>query len=87
MWAFTAPASWLASCAAALACNCAMCSTREALKSSARVAYVVLFTFSLLLSWLLRDFAKPLLQKIPCECRALGAAGEGRSGPDRSSPR
>lgn len=41
--------------------------TREALKSSARVAWSLLFTISLLLSWLLRDFAKPLISKIPCE--------------------
>lgn len=39
----------------------------QALKSSSRLAYCILFTFSLLLSWILRDFAKPLLEKIPCE--------------------
>ncbi len=68
MWAFAAaPAGWIASCAAALACNCCMSTTREALKSSARLAYCLLFTFSLILAWVLRDFAKPLLEKIPCE--------------------
>ena len=44
-----------------------MSTTREALKSSARLAYCLLFTFSLILAWVLRDFAKPLLEKIPCE--------------------
>lgn len=33
---------------------------------SARTAWSFLFTLSMLLAWVLRDFAKPLLMKIPC---------------------
>jgi serine incorporator 1/3 len=39
--------------------------TKEVLRHSARMAFSVLFSFSLLLAWILRDFAKPLLEKIP----------------------
>ncbi|KAL4541005.1 hypothetical protein Ndes2526B_g05559 [Nannochloris sp. 'desiccata'] len=56
---------FIATTAAACACSCCTLATKEALKSSARVAWSILFTFSLLLSWLLRDFAKPLISKIP----------------------
>ena len=35
-------------------------------KSSARLAYSCLFFLSLVLSWVLRDSAKPLLMKLPC---------------------
>lgn len=67
------PATWVASCAAGLACSCCTAATREAMKSSARASSVLLFSFSLGLSWLLRDFAKPVLQKLPCEsARTIG---------------
>ena len=36
------------------------------MRRSARLAYCVLFTLAMLLAWVLRDFAKPLLEKIPC---------------------
>lgn len=65
MFAIGSLGSWVASGAAACACSCCTLATREALKSSARVAFSVLFTFSLLLSWVLRDFAKPIISKIP----------------------
>jgi hypothetical protein len=42
--------------------------TREILKSSARVAYSVLFMFSMVFAWMLRDFAKPVISRIPCTC-------------------
>lgn len=35
------------------------------MRRSARLAYCVLFTLAMLLAWVLRDFAKPLLEKIP----------------------
>jgi len=46
-------------------CCCSM-ATREILKSSARVAYSVLFMFSMVFAWMLRDFAKPVISRIPC---------------------
>ena len=38
---------------------------QELLKRSARLAYCILFVLSMLLAWVLRDFAQPLLEKIP----------------------
>lgn len=58
--------SCLASAAAACACSVCTCASREAMVRSARMAWSFLFTLSMLLAWVLRDFAKPLLMKIPC---------------------
>lgn len=55
----------LAASAASCACSCCTFAMKEAMKSSARMAWSILFTLSLLLSWILRDFAKPLLERIP----------------------
>lgn len=49
------------------ACQLCTCASREVLRKSARVAYCTLFSVALLCSWLLRDFAQPLLKKLPCE--------------------
>jgi hypothetical protein len=46
-----------------MACQCA---TREALQHSARVAWSILFFVAMVSAWLLRDFAKPILEHIPC---------------------
>ncbi|KAJ7547424.1 hypothetical protein O6H91_06G055900 [Diphasiastrum complanatum] len=61
MWA----ASCLASCCASCACEACKGVARGISRRSARIAYCGLFTLSLLLAWLLRDFAGPLLEKIP----------------------
>lgn len=45
---------------------------------SARLAWSFLFTLSMILAWILRDFAKPLLMKIPCTRRTMGRSVEGR---------
>ena len=37
------------------------------MRRSARLAYCVLFTLAMILAWVLRDFAKPLIDKIPCK--------------------
>lgn len=63
VWAATCLASTVASCA----CGCCTLATKEALSRSARLAWVVLFTFSMILAWILRDVARPLLVKLPCE--------------------
>ncbi|KAL3695902.1 hypothetical protein R1sor_009978 [Riccia sorocarpa] len=60
---------WVASCVASCCASCA-CEACKGIASgisrkSARIAYCGLFTLSLLLAWLLRDFAEPLLEKIP----------------------
>ncbi len=63
MWA----ASCLASCCAS--CACAACTgvVGSISRRSARIAYCGLFALSLIVSWILRDFAGPLLAKIPCK--------------------
>ena len=63
--------SWLASCAAMCACQACQCVTKEMLRKSARLAYCALFTLAMVLAWILRDFAKPLIEKIPCEAMLL----------------
>ena len=78
MFALTSLGGCLASSAAACACSCCTMATKEALKSSARVAWSILFTFSLLFAWILRDFAKPLISKIPWIMKQFG----GESPPD-----
>ena len=37
------------------------------MRKSARLAYCVLFTLAMVLAWVLRDFAKPLIDKLPCK--------------------
>ncbi|KAK1291355.1 hypothetical protein QJS10_CPB17g01930 [Acorus calamus] len=61
MWA----ASCLASCCAS--CTCGLCTSAVAGISnrSARIAYCGLFGLSLIISWILREVAAPLLEKIP----------------------
>ena len=62
MWA----ASCLASCCAS--CTCGLCTSAASgiTRRSARIAYCGLFGFFLVLSWILREVAAPLLEKIPC---------------------
>eukprot|EP00890_Picochlorum_soloecismus_P000604 jgi/Picsp_1/1544/NSC_05022-R1_probable serine incorporator-like len=50
--------------------------TREILKSSARVAYSVLFMFSMVFAWMLRDFAKPVISRIPWIIKQFSKDGE-----------
>ncbi|KAM3368294.1 hypothetical protein ACQJBY_016682 [Aegilops geniculata] len=60
---------WCASClaSACAGCACNLCSSAAAsvTRRSARLAYCGLFAASLILSFLLRQFAAPLLQHIP----------------------
>lgn len=39
---------------------------KETFRKSARMAYSFLFILSMLTAWILRDFAKPVLDKLPC---------------------
>lgn len=58
-------ASAAASCAATLACQGMQCLGGGVAKASARVAYCGLFFLSMLLCWVLRDYAQPMLEKLP----------------------
>ncbi|CAM8877392.1 unnamed protein product [Rhodiola kirilowii] len=61
MWA----ASCLASCCASCACSACTSVVSSISRRSARIAYCGLFALSLVVSWILREVAAPLLQKIP----------------------
>ena len=60
--------SCLASIAGYMACQACTCASREVLTRSARVAWSALFFVAMITAWILRDFAQPLLEKIPCVC-------------------
>ena len=74
MFILTSAGSCLASVAAVCACQACQGITREVLRKSARLAYCALFTTAMVLAWVLRDFSKPLIEKIPCEFVELAAA-------------
>ena len=63
---------WCASClaSACAGCTCNLCASALSAISrrSARLAYCGLFAASLVLSFLMRQFATPLLKQIPCTC-------------------
>ncbi|XP_054782429.1 uncharacterized protein LOC129289644 [Prosopis cineraria] len=61
MWA----ASCLASCCAACACDACRTAVSSISRRSARIAYCGLFAFSLIVAWILRVVAAPLMEKIP----------------------
>ncbi|XP_042498739.1 probable serine incorporator [Macadamia integrifolia] len=61
MWA----ASCLASCCAACACEACRSVVSGISRRSARIAYCGLFALSLIVSWILREVAAPLMEKIP----------------------
>ncbi|KAG6593359.1 putative serine incorporator, partial [Cucurbita argyrosperma subsp. sororia] len=61
MWA----ASCLASCCAACACDACRTVVSSISRRSARIAYCALFALSLIVSWILREVAAPLMEKIP----------------------
>lgn len=61
MWA----ASCLASCCAACACDACRTVVSGISRRSARIAYCGLFALSLIVAWILREVAAPLLEKIP----------------------
>ncbi|CDO98258.1 unnamed protein product [Coffea canephora] len=61
MWAATC----LASCCAGCACDACRTVVSGISRKSARIAYCGLFAFSLIVSWILREVAAPLMEKIP----------------------
>ncbi|CAL5444273.1 hypothetical protein CsSME_00052766 [Camellia sinensis var. sinensis] len=58
-------ASCLASCCAACACDACRTVVSGISRRSARIAYCGLFALSLIVSWILREVAAPLMEKIP----------------------
>jgi hypothetical protein len=74
-------ASYLGSCvaqaAAYCACRAATGLSREMMARSARLAFSFLFFCGLVMAWVMRDFARPLIEKIPCERRCSGRGGPG----------
>ncbi|KAL3529003.1 hypothetical protein ACH5RR_008325 [Cinchona calisaya] len=61
MWAATC----LASCCAGCACDACRTVVSGISRKSARIAYCGLFALSLIVSWILREVAAPLMEKIP----------------------
>lgn len=59
-------AAYIASCCGALACSGFRIVGTSIASSSARAAYCSFFALSLIVSWILRYQAKPLIEKIPC---------------------
>lgn len=65
MFLISSAGSMIASCAAVCACQACTCVSKEVLRRSARLAYCILFFLAMVLSWVLRDFAKPIIEKLP----------------------
>lgn len=65
MFILTGAGSLLASCVGACAMTACCAATKELMRRSARLAYCLLFVLAMLSAWLLRDFAGPLLERIP----------------------
>lgn len=61
MWAATC----LASCCASCACDACRTVVSGISRRSARIAYCGLFALSLVVSWILREVAAPLMEKLP----------------------
>ncbi|KVH98088.1 TMS membrane protein/tumor differentially expressed protein [Cynara cardunculus var. scolymus] len=61
MWA----ASCLATCCASCACSACQSVVSGISRRSARIAYCGLFALSLIVAWILREVAAPLMEKIP----------------------
>ena len=49
-----------------MACSGLSWSCGAMTQASAKLGYCIIFMLSLIVSWVLRDVAKPLLMKLPC---------------------
>ncbi|MEW5314073.1 MAG: hypothetical protein WDW38_005597 [Sanguina aurantia] len=65
---------FIASTAAYCAIGCCSAASKEVLRHSARVAWSCLFFLAMVTAWLMRDFAKPLLEKLPWIIRDAAAS-------------
>ena len=52
---------------AACACDASDCGVLRISRRSARIAYCGLFALSLIISWIPREVATPLMEKLPCK--------------------
>eukprot|EP01026_Neomeris_dumetosa_P027760 TRINITY_DN2253_c0_g1_i3.p3 TRINITY_DN2253_c0_g1~~TRINITY_DN2253_c0_g1_i3.p3 ORF type:complete len:436 (+),score=55.29 TRINITY_DN2253_c0_g1_i3:323-1630(+) len=57
--------SMCTSCASSLACMGPAWVGKQAFQRSARIGYCILFTLAMIIAWLMRDFAKPLIEQLP----------------------
>lgn len=62
---FAAIGSCLGTTAAFCGCLACRCVKNEVFARSARAGYCVLFTLAMILAWVMRNFAKPLIEKLP----------------------
>ena len=67
-------ASALASCAAVCACEACKCVGGSVARASARAVYVIFFTLSMAVAWIMRDYAQPLMEKIPWIVHAVSGS-------------
>ena len=65
-------ASALASCAAVCACEACKCVGGSIARASARAVYVIFFATAVATAWLMRDYASPLMEKIPWLVKQAG---------------
>jgi len=61
------------SCCATMACQACQCCAVGIANVSARVAYCTMFLLSMILSWILRDYAQPMMEKIPWIVRSAAS--------------
>lgn len=61
----SAAASAATGCCASLSCAGLRCVGAGATQASARLAYTLLFLGSQILAWVMRDFARPLIEALP----------------------
>lgn len=66
-WIKDVGSSCLALCCAACACDACRTVVSGISRRSSRIAYCGLFSLSLIVSWILREAAAPLMEKIPCK--------------------
>jgi len=63
--------SLLASCAAFCACEACKCVAGSITRASARFVYALFFLISVTVAWIMRDYAQPLMEKIPWIVHAM----------------
>ena len=85
MFAAGPAAAMATSCATSCCFNAVRFAGGAVASASARLAYCMMFALSLLASWILRDQARPLIEKMPCASpSAPGGALASRAPPRRA---
>lgn len=73
MWA---PLTCAATCCAYCTCEACKTALNGIGRSSARIAYVGLFALSLILAWMVRDYAEPVMHYVSCKQAVLSSHGD-----------